>query len=245
MALSVSHLPETDLSRRDAILFGLGTAASATFSTSALAGDSNHIRMIVGGVVGGETATFLFDTVSGQVSRSFETPSPQAAPSIQQVKIPAGMLFLDQSVSGDLLVQDVRDEHAKLCVLSSSGQLKYEIPAYGSLPDAKFSSTGREIAFVEFDAPMTRLVLVRACGRGRRVLNEVNENGSMRGVSWSPCNSFLGVVAYDWGQFGEAEGYPVPDSHRIDLFDISRAGTRKSTPVSRATWLDRVEWTVG
>ena len=163
------------LSRRNAILCGVGSVAAATYAGH----ETRRDRLVVDGVVAGRSRTFAVDVASGQVSListrgAFDPPETQQLP-----EVPEGLEFADRSVHGDLLVRDLRtSDQPQLLVLNSAGRAKYRIATDGPLSDAKFSATGREITFIETSGPLTRAVTTRADGGGRRVLGEVGVSGT-------------------------------------------------------------------
>lgn len=221
--------PGTGLSRRDAIALGIGAAAAATINRSVSAADSISSELIVDGVVNGQPATFLIEASTGQMSQ-IEAARP-------------GSQFVVQPVRGDLSVRDEYSKQSALSLLNSLRQRKDRICVSGSVLEAVFAPNGHEIVFLELDEALLRLVSIRPNGRGRRVLSEVDQSGGMRGISWSPCSSYVAVVAYDWEQFGDTVGCPAEDSHTIELHAVGAAEIHRATRIAKAAWLGRIQWT--
>lgn len=223
-------------SRRDAIRLGIGGAVALSAVDASMADSKTaEAQIVVRGVQQNEAATFLVNVSSGKVSSTPGEVSVHSTKKSRQFRLPDKQELINQSESGDLLVLEKHDDGSELLILNGHRERKTSVPFEGQLLEACYSGDGQQIAIIEGDDRGFRLVVFNARGGERTVLNE---SAGMRGASWSPCNTYVGVVAYDWQQTEGSGGFPAPASHRIELF----SGTRRTSRLAHSCWLDRVDW---
>ena len=231
-------ISSTELSRRNAIRIGVGSAvASVAIGNTMAQQNAAPCRIAVDGAFEGDSGRYLVDVATGAVSKSTEAPAERGEMT-RHFKLPIDHTLVDQSLNGDLLVRDDSGEVSRLIAFNSMRELQSVFNTVGQISEACFSPDGRKIGLIEFGESGTRLVVMNSDSTGRKVVNRVDQAGGMRSVSWSPCQEFVAVVAYDWDQFDESRGCPHPASHRVEMF----SGTRRSIHLANSHWLDRVEW---
>lgn len=204
-------------SRREVIRYGLCAAAAA--SCSPVQAETKAHSLTADGAMHGQAGSFSVDLEHGTIRKASD-----------------GFGGEHQHTS-EVVVENTAGR-SRIRFRTESGYSTHIARTDGYLTEAEPSPDGSQVAFIEQDGDVQRLIISRV-GRGDRIVRLESESTSlMRGLSWSPCGRYLALVRFDWVSTHEHSGYPAPNSYRVDILD----GRSRVTRCHGAAWLGNIRW---
>ena len=215
-------MPGTQLtSRRDVIRYGLFAAATScgsAYAESTGPAEAAGSALSVDGAFGTESGSYSVDAATDAIHRNSEEFS-----GIHDAKKVQVVNSLGQS-------------HIRF--RREAGLVSHVAKTNGYLVEAKPNPDGTQVAFIEQDGDVQRLIVAHVGKRKRIVCKESESTSLLQGIAWSPCGRYVAAVGFDWESTGDGRGYPAPNSYRIELFD----GRSRTTRCRGAAWLGNIQW---